>query len=171
MTHRIDPSTLTGLTPRDQELFRRFGTGVSARPPFELLHHAFEARARRRPEAVAVTHAGESLTYRELDRRANLLAERLVRLGVSPGDRVGLFVKRSIPMVVGILGVLKAGAAYVPQDARIASSAHLAHVVAAADLRVVLTLSEFVPVLPALPGRVVLALDMLDGNVASRPRS
>jgi D-alanine--poly(phosphoribitol) ligase subunit 1 len=169
MTTHIDRSALTGLTPADQALFRRFGTGPSARPPFVLLHQAFEATARRRPEAVAVTHAGESLTYRELDRRANLLAERLVRLGVGPGDRVGLFVRRSIPMVVGILGVLKAGAAYVPQDARITSSAHLAHIVATADIRVVLTLSDCVTALPALPGRVVLAVDRLSGERAEPP--
>ncbi|MBE1876191.1 amino acid adenylation domain-containing protein [Myceligenerans pegani] len=169
MTNRIDRSALIGLTPLDQELFRRFGAGASAPPPFVLLHRAFEAMARLRPGTVAVTHAGEALTYRELDRRANLLAGSLVRLGVGPGNRVGLFVKRSIPMVVGILGVLKAGAAYVPQDARITSGAHLAHIAATADIRVVLTLSEFVTALPALPGRVVLAVDKLSGERAEPP--
>lgn len=165
MTLRIDRSALDGLAVPDQELFIRFGVGRAAVVPHGLLHRAFEAAARRFPGAVAVRHGGESLTYRELDERANGLAERLVALGVCPGDRVGVFVRRSVPMVVGILAVLKTGAAYVPQDARITPPAHLAHIAAVAGIRVVLTLSHLRDRMPA--GAATLVLDEVDA-VAER---
>jgi len=80
------------------------------------LHHLIEAQARRTPDAEALAFEGERLTYRELERRANALAARLRELGAGPDARVGLCVGRSLEMVVGILAVLKAGAAYVPMD-------------------------------------------------------
>ena len=114
-----------------------------------------------------MTHLGVSVTYRELDRRADRVAALLIEHGVRPGDRVGLFVRRSIPMVVGILGVLKAGAAYVPQDVRITPPGHLAHIVRTARTRVILTLSEFERRIPAADDQVVLALDALPAGPAS----
>ncbi|MEV6240456.1 amino acid adenylation domain-containing protein [Lentzea sp. NPDC051838] len=68
------------------------------------------------PDAVAVEHGDDAVTYRELDRRSNQLAHLLRDNGVSAGDRVGLCLDRGIEMIVAILGVLKAGAAYVPID-------------------------------------------------------
>ncbi|MBZ4401240.1 non-ribosomal peptide synthetase, partial [Myxococcus sp. AS-1-15] len=76
----------------------------------------FEAQVSRTPDAVAVAFEGERLTYAELNRRANQLAHHLCRLGIEPGSRVGLFARRSLEMVVATLGILKAGAAYVPLD-------------------------------------------------------
>ncbi|HYO16003.1 MAG TPA: amino acid adenylation domain-containing protein, partial [Thermoanaerobaculia bacterium] len=80
------------------------------------LHAWIEAQAERTPEAVALTFEGESLTYRELDERANRLANYLRRLGAGPEARIGIAVERSLELVVGLLGILKAGAAYVPLD-------------------------------------------------------
>jgi amino acid adenylation domain-containing protein len=81
------------------------------------LHHLFEAQARRRPDAVAVTcDDGGQLTYQELNRRANQLAHFLRRRGVGPDVCVGLYVERSLELVVAVLSVLKAGGAYVPLD-------------------------------------------------------
>ncbi|MEP6491991.1 MAG: amino acid adenylation domain-containing protein [bacterium] len=80
------------------------------------LHQRFEQHARQRPDAVAVTCAGEHLTYRELDERANALAARLRQYGVGRECVVGLYVERNLDMVVAILGVLKAGGAYLPID-------------------------------------------------------
>jgi len=80
------------------------------------LHGRFAARARRTPEAPALTCGDLTVTYGELDRRANQLARWLRDHGAGPESRVGLSLDRSVDLVVGILGVLKAGAAYVPLD-------------------------------------------------------
>ena len=70
----------------------------------------------RTPDAIAVVFEQDSLTYRELNRRVNRLAHRLLKLGVGPELRVAICVERSIEMLVGVLAILKAGAAYVPLD-------------------------------------------------------
>jgi amino acid adenylation domain-containing protein len=80
------------------------------------LHGLLAAQAARTPDAVAVVARGESLTYRELDGRANRLARVLRRLGAGPEARVGVALQRSAELVVALLAVLKAGAAYVPFD-------------------------------------------------------
>src|SRR5213594_2530601 len=76
----------------------------------------FEEQVEKTPERVAVVYEGESLSYRELNRRANQLARRLRGWGVGPEQLVGLCMKRSLEMVVGLMGVLKAGGAYVPLE-------------------------------------------------------
>ncbi|MGD7321660.1 amino acid adenylation domain-containing protein [Ralstonia pseudosolanacearum] len=75
-----------------------------------------EAQAARTPDAIAVEHGASKLSYRELDRQANRLAHRLIARGVVPDARVGLCVERGLPMVIGVLGILKAGGSYVPLD-------------------------------------------------------
>ena len=80
------------------------------------LHQLIEAQAGRTPDRVAVVCEQERITYGELDRRADRLARHLTGLAVRPDGVVGLFVERSVNMVVGILGILKAGAAYLPID-------------------------------------------------------
>jgi amino acid adenylation domain-containing protein len=81
-----------------------------------LLHRLFEERARERPGDPAVLFEDQSLTYGELDVRANRLAHHLLSRGVGPEVPVGLFVERSPEAMVGILGILKAGGCYVPID-------------------------------------------------------
>jgi amino acid adenylation domain-containing protein len=76
----------------------------------------FEAQVERIPNATAVIFDGQSLTYRELNRRANQLGQHLRRLGVGPETRVAVCLRRSADMAVALLGVLKAGGAYVPLD-------------------------------------------------------
>ncbi|MEV6237650.1 amino acid adenylation domain-containing protein [Lentzea sp. NPDC051838] len=148
MTAVFQESALRDLPPADRALFQSFGAGPTRTPPFHHVHHAFEAQAARRPRGIAVEHLGRSLTYAELDARADLLAELLTRQGVRPGDHVGLFLTRSVSMVVGILAVLKAGAAYVPQDVRITPTAHLRHIVRIASIDVVLTTTADAAALP-----------------------
>ncbi len=82
--------------------------------PKACLHELIEAQVERSPEATAVLFEGESLSYRELNERANRLAHHLRALGVGPEVLVGLCLERSLEMVVGILATLKAGGAYVP---------------------------------------------------------
>ncbi|HEY0022709.1 MAG TPA: non-ribosomal peptide synthase/polyketide synthase [Longimicrobium sp.] len=80
------------------------------------VHELFEAQVRERPEAVALAWGDESLTYRELEARANQLANHLVGLGVGPDARVGVMLERGVELVVSLLAVLKAGGCYVPLD-------------------------------------------------------
>ena len=83
------------------------------------LHDYFERGASRNDADVAVEEAdGSSLTYGELVRLSDRVRDRLTSLGVEPGDRVGLYLRKSIDTVASIFGVLKAGAAYVPVDPR-----------------------------------------------------
>ncbi len=85
-------------------------------PRDQPLHRLLEEQARRTPERVAVVCGDDSLSYRELDERANRLSHRLRRMGVQRDVLVGLCAERSLDMVVGLLGILKAGGAYVPLD-------------------------------------------------------
>ncbi|WP_273826188.1 non-ribosomal peptide synthetase [Pseudomonas asplenii] len=80
------------------------------------LHELFEAQASRDPQAIAVRCGDDSLTYGELNTRANRLAHELRALGVGPDDRVGLCLERTLDMPLAVLAVLKAGGAYVPLD-------------------------------------------------------
>ncbi len=80
------------------------------------VHQLFEEQAERSPDATAIRFGAESLTYQQLNQRANQLARYLQKLGLKPGSLVGISVERSIEMVVGLLGILKAGGAYVPLD-------------------------------------------------------
>ncbi|MEU2619998.1 AMP-binding protein [Streptomyces sp. NPDC007157] len=150
---------LRHLTPRDQHLFWQYGRGAGAPVHEPLVHRAVERHAIAHPHAVAAEHHGATLTYGELDRYAGALAAHLVREGVRPGDHVGLFARRSIPTLVGLLAVLKAGAAYVPQDIGRTSPDRLRHVVRTARTRVILTQKEHAPRIPLPDGHRLIALD------------
>jgi surfactin family lipopeptide synthetase C len=85
-------------------------------PADQCAHQLFEQQAIGLPDAIAVTYEAETVTYGELNRRANQLAHHLREAGVGPEQVVGICVERSIEMIVGVLGVLKAGGAYLPID-------------------------------------------------------
>ncbi|HVT15954.1 MAG TPA: non-ribosomal peptide synthase/polyketide synthase [Thermoanaerobaculia bacterium] len=89
------------------------GTGAAPAP---CLHDLVAAQARRLPAAVALAAGGREMSYGELDRRANRLANHLRGLGVGPEVLVALMVERSLDMLVAVLGILKAGGAYMPID-------------------------------------------------------
>jgi len=80
------------------------------------VHEQFAEQATRTPNEVALTYQAEELSYAELDRRSNRLAHYLRGLGVGPESIVGLCVERSLEMVIGLLGIMKAGGAYLPLD-------------------------------------------------------
>jgi len=85
-------------------------------PRNETVHALFEEQARRTPQATALALGTESMTYDELNGRANRLAGRLQRLGVTPGAAVGICLERSFDLIAGLIAILKVGAAYVPLD-------------------------------------------------------
>ena len=89
---------------------------VVAESPFRRIHHFIEATVARTPDACALMHGGERLTYREMDARANRLARHLQELGVGPEVIVAVCLERSVAAIVSILAVLKAGGAYLPLD-------------------------------------------------------
>jgi D-alanine--poly(phosphoribitol) ligase subunit 1 len=155
----IDRAMVTGLenlSDHDRYLFRLFGWGPAVTVPHDRVHHAFERYAATQPHAVAVEHRGQTITYGELDRQANRLAAMLVGHGVRVGDNVALFVRRSIPMVLGMLATLKAGAAYVPQDVGVAPYSQLCHIASVTRTRVILTLSGVQELVPAGYPRITI---------------
>ncbi|MBW4564791.1 MAG: amino acid adenylation domain-containing protein [Mojavia pulchra JT2-VF2] len=118
------------------------------------IHQLFEAQAEKTPNAVAVVWENEQLTYRELNQRANQLAHYLQKLGVKPEVLVGLYVERSLYMVVGLLAVLKAGGAYVPLDPAYPQE-RIAFMLADAQVPVVLTQQRLVAGLPANLAQII----------------
>ncbi|OUM04555.1 hypothetical protein BW686_25980, partial [Pseudomonas syringae] len=82
----------------------------------QLIHRLFEARVAHKPSAIAVRYETRSLTYGELNARANQVAHSLIEKGIKPDDRVAICVERGPEMIIGLLGILKAGAGYVPLD-------------------------------------------------------
>ncbi|MBZ4423334.1 non-ribosomal peptide synthetase, partial [Myxococcus sp. RHSTA-1-4] len=125
-------------------------------PRDTCVHQRVEEQARRTPDAVAVESDGARLTYRELDARANQVAHGLLHRGVRSGDRVALCVQRSPEMVVGLLGILKAGAAYVPLAPDYPRE-RLAFMLQDCRARVLLTQRELAGLLPE--GTDVVCLD------------
>ncbi|MBC8943738.1 non-ribosomal peptide synthetase [Xenorhabdus indica] len=81
-----------------------------------LIHQRFEQQVEYSPTAIALIYGDQQLCYDELNRKANQLAHYLISLGIRPDDRVAICVERSLDMVIGLLGILKAGAGYVPLD-------------------------------------------------------
>jgi non-ribosomal peptide synthetase component F len=93
-----------------------------------LVHHLLEAAARQYPDSTAVVDRDRTLTYEQLDALSNRLASTLRQCGVKKGDRVGLYMDKSLESVVAVYGVMKTGAAYVPfdPDAPVARLAYIA---------------------------------------------
>ncbi|MEV6042385.1 amino acid adenylation domain-containing protein, partial [Streptomyces xanthochromogenes] len=159
-----DPSLPIGridlLTPEERAAF--LAVPDDAPPLTEAtLTTLFEAQADKTPDAAAVTCGEASLTYRDLNDRANRLAHRLVARGMGPEHVVALALPRSADLVVAILATLKAGAAYLPLDPDY-PSARLAHMVADACPGLLLTTTAARSNLPAAHGTPVLLLDAPD---------
>ncbi|HEX8276906.1 MAG TPA: amino acid adenylation domain-containing protein [Longimicrobiaceae bacterium] len=148
-------SALPVLTPGERALLAAGGNPEpEGFPAAGTLHGRFEAVARARPHAPAVTFRGESLTYAELDARADRLAAALRARGAGPEVRVGLCVERGPDTIVGILGILKAGAAYVPLDPTYPAD-RLAYLLEDSAVRVVVTQERLLGLLGASPVEVV----------------
>jgi len=142
-------------------------------PPSDCIHHLFERQAEERPEADAVIFGAEQLTYGELDRRANQIAHYLRRLGVRPETRVGICSRRSLAMIVAMLGVLKAGGTYVPLDPAYPKQ-RINYMLEDAEIAVLLTEENLLEDLPKNLTQIVFldsGWDAIIGEEDSNPAS
>lgn len=147
----------TALDP----FFHAWGWGPRVMSSHRCIHDAINEQIALRPQAVAIEHEGCLVTYAELDALAARIGSRLVACGVGRGSAVGLFMRRGIPLVAGMLAVMRLGAAYVPQDAGLVPLTMLQQVVDSAAVRVVLTTSDRLDALSGLAGCQTIAADAL----------
>ena len=157
------------LSAAEQQCLRDWGVNETTYPDVKAVHELFEAQAAANPHAIALIFGETELTYRELDTRANRLAHQLLAQGIPREARIGIALERSIEMVVGLLAILKAGAAYVPLDPDYPAD-RLAHMVEDAGLSLLLTHSALVDKLPAA-GVPVVRVDVIPDTdyPASKP--
>ncbi|MBD2040609.1 non-ribosomal peptide synthetase [Microcoleus sp. FACHB-672] len=131
------------------------------------IHQLFEAQVERTPDAIAAVFENQNLTYRELNKKANFLANHLQTLGVQPEVLVGICVERSLEMLVALLGILKAGGAYVPLDPTYPSE-RLAFMLQDAQVPVLLTQTRLLENLPKYSAQIVCLDQWNDGDIPSQ---
>ncbi|KAG9398314.1 hypothetical protein AC1031_014655 [Aphanomyces cochlioides] len=136
------PAALWNLSPVQDEMIRSSCFGPVASVPYELVHHAFEERAVRKPDLVAVEYEDKSITYGEMNHQATVLASRLVSLGVGVGSRVAVLMERCLEFPIGLLAVLKAGGSMMPLDASFPVN-RLSFMLSDASASVVVTTEEY----------------------------
>ncbi len=127
-----------------------------------LLHNIFEKQAKTTPTALAIKSAGEEFSYKQIDEAANSVANFLTIKGVCNGAFVGIYFKRSQLPIVAMLGVLKAGAVYVPID-RSFPEDRVRHIISDADIKVILTEKELFEELPK-EGVELIDISSIEGN-------
>jgi surfactin family lipopeptide synthetase A len=129
--------------PEERQILKDWNATEVEYPQNCCIHHLFEAQAEQTPNVIALTFNELSLSYAELNGRANQLANYLITQGVGPDVMVGIYIERSLEMVVGMLGILKAGGAYVPIDPAYPME-RVRYILTDADVRLVLTQSEMI---------------------------
>lgn len=131
----------------------------------KCLHHLVEEQVERTPDSVAVTCGDKSLTYAELNERANQVAHSLKKLGAGPETRVGICAERMLDLVIGLLGILKSGAAYVPLDPAYPQE-RLSYMLEDSQACLLLTQSKFLEQTQSFQGKTLL-LDRDRQKIAS----
>ena len=149
------------LSDTEQRQLAAWSTNAQRHEPAEPVHHAFERVALRQPLTPALVFGDTTLSYAELNTRANRLAHHLIALGVRPDATVGIAMERSVELVVGLLGILKAGGAYLPLDPE-HPPARLDGMAQDCGVALVLTQQHLRAALPTLGAATVLAVDALD---------
>src|SRR5208337_1530730 len=127
-------------------------------PRDKCVHQLFQEQVERTPDAIAVVHGEQRLSYRELNERANQLAHELRKHGAGPDQLVGLCVERSTDMIVALLAITKAGAAYVPLDPLLPAE-RLGYMLEDSGVRVLVTEQSLRGELPAFAGTTILLED------------
>jgi len=157
---KLDDLPLLSAAAR-QQLVTQWNATDADYPRQQCLHELFEQQAQQRPDAVAVSCGQQQLTYKELNERANRLARYLRHRGAAPDVMIGICVERSLEMLVGILGILKSGAAYVPLSPGTPAE-RLAVMLEDSHPPVLLATSDARETLPPNCGNVVLLDDHWD---------
>ncbi|WLG59192.1 non-ribosomal peptide synthase/polyketide synthase [Pseudomonas extremorientalis] len=159
------------VADEQQVLVHAWNQTAEAYPTERGIHHLIEDQVRITPDAPALVFGATTLTYAQLDTRANQLAHALREQGVGPDTLVGICVERSIEMVVGLLAILKAGGAYVPLDPEYPRE-RLAYMIDDSGIQLLLSQRDLLPLLPT-EGIQVIALDppasWLDGYNRQSP--
>ena len=119
--------TVQLLSQAEREQVLRLWNQTTHEVPRSTLPQLFEAQVQRTPRATAVIFQERSLSYTELNQRANQLAHELIQRGIGPEDIVALALPRSLDLIVALLAVLKAGAAYLPVDPELPARAGSLH--------------------------------------------
>ncbi|HEX8906062.1 MAG TPA: amino acid adenylation domain-containing protein, partial [Longimicrobiaceae bacterium] len=163
---RLSRLELAGAGER-RRVLEEWNQTARSYPRGACIHQLFEARVRAHPGAEALAWGGETLTYAQLDARANRLAHHLTGLGVGPESRVGVLLERGVELVVSMLAILKAGGCYVPLDPAYPAE-RLALMVGDAAVRVVLSRSELAAAVAEGDLRIV-CLDRVASAVAGEP--
>jgi amino acid adenylation domain-containing protein len=154
-----------------EELLEGRNATAQEYPRHKCVHQLFEEQAERSPEAVAVVAGQREVSYRELNERSNALAHHLRELGVGPEVRVGICVERSIEMVVGLLGIWKAGGAFVPLDP-VYPRERLEYMIGDAGVGLVLTQQRLVERLAGVAGQLLcLDEEPIEGKRIDNPES
>ncbi|XBT42743.1 amino acid adenylation domain-containing protein [Pseudomonas viridiflava] len=154
---RVVDLPLVSLAQQDQTV-QAWNPALTLFPGEQPLHQLIEAQVQAAPNAVALVCREQTLSYAELNRRANQLAHKLLELGAGPDVLVGLAVERSLEMVIGLLGILKAGAAYVPLDPEYPQD-RLSYLFEDSGIRLLLTQQHLRDALPVPAGVQTLMLD------------
>ena len=139
----------------------------------KCIHQLFEEQVERTPHNVAVVFENNSLTYQQLNTRANQLAHYLQELGVKPDTLVGICVERSLEMIVGILGILKAGGAYVPLDPEYPQE-RLSFMLEDSQVKVLVTQAKLVESIPEHQAQLICLdtdWEKIAQNITSNPES
>ncbi|UZE10142.1 non-ribosomal peptide synthase/polyketide synthase [Pseudomonas sp. B21-053] len=156
VTQRIGELPLLDASEH-QTLVHDWNHTAQSYPTEQCIHQLIEAQASRTPDNVALVFGDVTLSYAQLDARANQLAQLLREQGVGPDVLVGIAVERSIEMVVGLLAILKAGGAYVPLDPEYPQE-RLAYMIEDSAIALLLTQTSLLPRLPT-EGVNVITLD------------
>ena len=159
-------SRLELLSPADRERLEAWNRTATDFPAGRCLHHLFEEQAERTPNAPAVLSGEDSLTFGEVDGRANRLARHLVTLGVGPEVRVAVCFERAPELIVAILGVMKAGGVWVPLDPSHPDE-RLAYTLGDAGVAVLLTQERLLGRFPSTKTVRVVAVDRAWGEIAA----
>ncbi|MBW3570695.1 MAG: amino acid adenylation domain-containing protein, partial [Gemmatimonadetes bacterium] len=154
-------SRLPLVRPEERQALVDAARATRAIAVTERIEQRFARRVAERPDAPAVTFRGSTLTYAELDARAERLAARLRARGVGPETRVGIALERSAELVVALLATLKAGGAYVPLDPGYPAE-RIAFVLRDSEAPVLVTSSSLLPRLPPFRGAVVRVDDQTE---------